>query len=87
MLLNCRAVDSDLSAPELPRSQAFYGKQWEQWKNSYKKEYGSKEEEWEKYSVWLDNMHYVEEHNKNTKNHGFNLRMNSLGDIVSGIMS
>ena len=59
-----------------------YAEQWRAWKSSEGKSYLSTEEEVQRYSVWHDNMKYIELHNAEADSHGFSLRMNSFGDLV-----
>ena len=60
-----------------------YQFQWGAWKEARGRSYSSVEEEKERYSVWLDNMRYIEQHNREADKHGFSLKMNSFGDTVS----
>lgn len=57
--------------------------QWSLWKEARGKRYSSVEEEMQRYSVWLDNTRYIEQHNENAEQHGYSLKMNSFGDLVS----
>lgn len=59
-----------------------YEAQWKLWKSAEGKSYLSTKEEVLRYSIWLDNMDYIEQHNKNAEQHGFSLKMNSFGDLV-----
>ena len=56
--------------------------EWEAWKAQHGKKYSS-EEELVRYEIWLSNMKFVEEHNKNADKHGFTTAMNEFGDLVS----
>lgn len=60
-----------------------YKSQWNMWKTERGKSYDSTREEILRYSVWLDNMQYIEQHNQNAEQHGYSLKMNSFGDLVS----
>ena len=60
----------------------LYKAQWQLWKTSRGKSYASAEEEAMRYSVWVDNMDYIEQHNQNAKDHGYSLKINSFGDLV-----
>ncbi len=71
----------ELGHPQL--DSLSYQEQWKTWKVQYGRMYGSDEEELKKYSIWLDNLLYIENHNRNASQHGYTLRMNSLGDQVS----
>ena len=57
--------------------------EWESWKVGAGKRYGSVEEELRRYGTWLDNRRYIERHNRDAARHGFTLRMNAFGDMVS----
>ena len=59
------------------------GVEWTSWKGEHKKIYNSYDEEKKRYSIWLDNRKYIEEHNnKNASKLGFTLKMNQFGDLV-----
>ena len=60
-----------------------YEIQWSLWKEARGKRYSSAEEEVNRYSVWLNNARYIEQHNENAEQHGYSLKMNSFGDLVS----
>ena len=60
-----------------------YQFQWGAWKAARGKSYSCVEVEKERYSVWLDNMRYIEQHNREADKHGFSVKMNSFGDMVS----
>ena len=60
----------------------LYAEQWKAWKLDHKRGYTSGDEEALRYSIWLDNVQYIEEHNQNADQHGFSLKMNSFGDLV-----
>ena len=60
-----------------------HGVEWISWKGEHKKLYKSFDEEKRRYSIWLDNKKYIEEHNnKNASKLGFTLKMNQFGDLV-----
>ena len=60
-----------------------HGMEWTSWKGEHKKIYKSYDEEKKRYSIWLDNKKYIEEHNnKNASKLGFTLKMNQFGDLV-----
>jgi cathepsin L len=50
------------------------------WMRNHQKSY-SNEEFLYRWNVWLDNYHYIEEHNH--QNHTFSLAMNSFGDLTT----
>lgn len=64
-------------------SAAVDAARWKVWKLDQGKSYESAKEEALRYSIWLDNMEYIEQHNQNAEQHGFSLRMNSFGDLVN----
>ena len=57
--------------------------QWKFWKKEHSHEYNEMPEELHRVSVWLSNKRYIEEHNKQAYVHGFDLKMNNFGDLVS----
>ena len=59
--------------------------QWMVWKSTHGRNYSSDEEEVLRYSLWLDNMNYIEQHNANVDKHGFSLKINTFGDLVSKV--
>lgn len=61
----------------------LYGEEWKQWKEEHSVLYASIEEEMYRYSIWLDNMKYIIQHND--KNLSFTLKMNQFGDLVSAM--
>ena len=63
-----------------PLEKGLFAEEWMQWKGEHKITYQSNEEEGKRYSIWLDNMKYINEHN--AKNLSFTLRMNQFGDLV-----
>ena len=68
---------------DVPTSGVF-AEQWRTWKSSSGKSYLSKEEEALRYSIWKDNVNYIDQHNAEADKHGFTLKMNSFGDMVGG---
>ncbi len=72
---------------KLELESLVYGEQWGAWKQQYGKSYRSEDEELERYDIWLDNLLYIENHNLNASQHGYSLRMNSLGDMVSAVIT
>lgn len=60
--------------------------EWNYWKTTHGRLYGSGQEDSERHSIWLDNTLYIEEHNVNAEKHGFTLKMNAFGDLVSHII-
>lgn len=78
-----RAVRYDENAIPIT---GYYAEQWRAWKSSEGKSYETVNEEARRYSIWSDNMKYIEQHNTEADKHGFSLKMNSLGDLVSSIV-
>ncbi len=72
---------------KLELESLVYGEQWGAWKQQFGKSYRSEDEELERYDIWLDNLLYIENHNLNASQHGYSLRMNSLGDMVSAVIT
>ena len=70
------------SAPQLTKHAMVSDEGWLSWKVSHGKEYVSEEEELVRYLIWVDNMHYIEIHNKNADKHGYTLEINHFGDMV-----
>ena len=70
------------AASVLPTS-GLNAEPWRSWKSTHGKNYVSTDEEVSRYSIWLDNMKYIEQHNTNSDQHGFTLGMNHFGDLVS----
>ncbi len=56
---------------------------WFLWKTKHGREYKSIEEELKRYSVWKDNLAFIDEHNRDRKRMGYSLGMNHFGDLVS----
>lgn len=69
------------TAGVLPETGVYAG-QFKLWKLTHGKSYMSSEEEAQRYSIWLDNMDYIEQHNANADQHGYTLKMNHFGDMV-----
>ena len=56
--------------------------EWNLWKVKHNKAYSTIKEESRKFLVWMDNLMYIEEHNRNKEKIGFSLGMNVFGDQV-----
>ena len=80
LVISCHAS----RATTIPAT-GLYAEQWKAWKMDHRKGYTSSKEEALRYSIWLDNAAYIEEHNQNADQHGFSLKMNSFGDLVCRI--
>ena len=63
-------------------SSEVYAEQWGAWKSTQGRSYESEGEEALRYSIWLDNVDYIEQHNADADQHGFSLKMNAFGDLV-----
>ena len=63
-------------------TSGVYAEQWRGWKSSAGKSYLSTEEEALRYTVWKDNLDFIDGHNTEADKHGFTLKMNSFGDMV-----
>ena len=57
--------------------------EWHLWKTEHGKSYEDEREELRRHGIWASNMEYIEHHNEHTDKHGFTLRMNQFGDLVS----
>ena len=57
--------------------------EWHLWKTDHGKSYEDEKEELRRHAIWMSNMEYIEHHNKHADKHGFTLRMNQFGDLVS----
>ena len=77
----CYTVESTV-VDNVPTS-GVYAEQWKAWKTNAGRIYGSSREEALRYSIWRDNMVYIDKHNADSDSHGFSLKMNSFGDLVS----
>ena len=64
-------------------SAAEFSDEWNGWKELYKKTYECEHEELARYTVWVANKAYIEEHNKNADTLGYTLKMNEFGDMVT----
>ena len=60
-----------------------FSDEWNSWKELYKKTYECEHEELARYTIWVANKAYIEEHNKNVQAHGYSLKMNEFGDMVT----
>ena len=63
-------------------TSGVHAEQWRAWKSSAGRSYLSVNEESLRYSIWRDNVDYIEEHNSVADKHGFSLKINSFGDLV-----
>lgn len=57
--------------------------EWHTWKAEHGKLYQSLEEEMWRHTVWQNNMKMIQRHNTDSVTHGYTLKMNHLGDLVS----
>ena len=57
--------------------------EWHLWKTEHDKSYEDEREELQRRAIWVSNMEYIEHHNEHADKHGFTLRMNHFGDLVS----
>lgn len=71
-----------LMASKVSRAALQYGLAWASWQMQHNKFYLSSQEELERYVVWRSNSAYIQYHNSYADNFGFNLAMNSYGDMV-----
>ena len=62
---------------------AEFSDEWNSWKELHKKTYECEHEELARYTIWVANKAYIEEHNKNVQAHGYSLKMNEFGDMVT----
>ena len=60
--------------------------EWHTWKAEHGKLYHSPEEEVWRHTVWQNNMKMIQRHNAESMTHGYTLKMNHLGDLVSHAM-
>ena len=60
--------------------------EWHMWKAEHGKLYQSLGEELQRHMVWHNNMKMIERHNAESATHGYTLKMNHLGDLVSGML-
>lgn len=56
--------------------------EWESWKTEHSRRYSDQWEDQQKYTIWKQNVDYIENHNKDAEKHGFLLKMNKFGDMV-----
>ena len=63
-------------------SAVEYSADWQEWKDLHGKTYECEHEELARYTVYVANKAYIEEHNKNADAHGYTLKMNEFGDLV-----
>lgn len=87
-LVNILALITALLAPVLPLDDSralLYEEKWSLWKGEHKVAYENEEEEQKRYSIWLENMKYIDNHN--SKNLSYTLRMNQFGDLVRLLLS
>lgn len=61
-------------------SQLLLQEEWSSWKKQHSKIYSSSNDEDSKWTVWRENYHKIEEHNK--ANHSFSLGLNEFADMV-----
>ena len=54
---------------------------WHAWKEYYNKIYASDDEESLRYSIWINNLKMINQHNSD-KSKSFTMEMNHLGDMV-----
>jgi len=54
---------------------------WHAWKEYYNKIYASDDEESLRYSIWINNLKMISQHNSD-KSKSFTMEMNHLGDMV-----
>lgn len=77
LLMSLIIADSgDVFVHELPP-------EWHAWKYEHGKSYGTFDEEMWRHAVWQTNMKLINKHNEEEESHGFTLKMNHLGDLVS----
>lgn len=57
--------------------------EWHLWKVEHGKSYQSPGEEIWRHAVWQNNMRMIQKHNVDSVVHGYTLKMNHLGDLVS----
>ena len=59
--------------------------EWHVWKAEHRKSYQSLDEEIQRHAVWQNNMRMIQRHNVDSVIHGYTLKMNHLGDLVSHV--
>ena len=75
-LLTVLANSGEIIVHEFPR-------EWHLWKSEHGKVYHSQDEEMWRHTVWQSNMKFIQKHNADSLTHGYTLKMNHLGDLVS----
>lgn len=60
--------------------------EWHVWKTEHGKSYKSFNEEIWRHTVWQKNRGLIDRHNADNATHGYTLKMNHLGDLVSTII-
>lgn len=80
---NDKVVKSELYTSVLGDIKSEFENEFREWKDLYKKEYKSFEEELSKFSIWLNNLRYVNQHNleASLKEHSFTLALNEYSDL------
>ena len=61
-------------------SCSFPPKEWEQWKQVYKKQYINDKEDLQRYKIWEYNRQYIDDHN--SLGESYSLRINEFADLV-----
>ncbi|XP_004452326.1 procathepsin L-like [Dasypus novemcinctus] len=71
-------------ASAVPKFDSSLDAQWQQWKATYPRLYGTNEEDWRR-AVWEKNMKMIELHNQEYSQgqHGFTMGMNAFGDMTN----
>lgn len=75
-------VEAARGVPRPPVYEAI--QEWERWKATHEKSYGSNLEELEKHIVWHSNRAFVKQHNVNAEMgvYSYQVKLNHLGDLV-----
>lgn len=60
-----------------------YAKEWEAWKEEHGRVYESDDIELRCQITFESNMKFIEEHNAHADEHGYTVKMNKFGDLVS----
>ena len=55
--------------------------EWEEWKETYKKVYSTKQEDAKRFNVWRDNRAIILQHNSN-KDNSYTLAINEFADLT-----
>lgn len=71
---------SSLVCCGLCSSQLQLQEEWSSWKRQHAKTYSSNNDEDSKWTVWRENYHKIQEHNR--ANHSFSLGLNEFADMV-----